>query len=427
VSRVLNVFSLSKSYRAWGSEWLRVAHWMGLPVAPQGVQAILHDVSFSINAGESIGIVGRNGAGKSTLLKIIAGTLAQSGGVIERNGSISAILELGMGFNPELSGRENAYHVSGLMGRTKAEIDGVIDAIAEFADIGAYFESPVRTYSSGMQARVAFAVATAFKPNLLIVDEALMVGDAKFQAKCYERISRYKSEGMAFILVSHSVTDIVRNCSRALLISGGTITMDGHPRDVTNVYLEELFGNGSRSSQPDLPGVGAAVSHADSVLDGRYEERLGYRKEEHRWGSGEAEILDFRIEADGVKYPSIIECGARVEFTFKCAFHADFDNVVPGIMIRTLDGHYLYGTNSIILNEGRHSIAVANGEVRTFRYSMEIPLNAGDYLISLGVSSGETMETLVPLDRRYDSVVISTTRKIPFTGIFDMNASLMAY
>ncbi|MEJ1098118.1 MULTISPECIES: ABC transporter ATP-binding protein [unclassified Pseudoxanthomonas] len=431
-SDILNVQSLGKSYAEWESEWLRFGSWLGLPFSPQREVNVLDDVSFSVSRGESIGIVGKNGAGKSTLLKIVTGTLAPTRGGVSKSGKISSILELGMGFQSELTGRENAYQISGLMGRSRAEVDAVIADIESFADIGDAFDHPVRTYSSGMQARVAFAVATAIRPDLLIVDEALTVGDAFFQAKCYERIKRYRDEGMAVLLVSHSVADIVRNCDRAILLSNGRLKMDGHPRDVTNVYLDEIFGK--RTEDPtsiaaeltEEHGQGAAENATD-LLRGIYEQRPLYRKEEYRWGNGQAVISDYLVVSETGDYPAIIECGERVRFSFRCLFKQGFDNVVPGIMIKTLDGVFVYGTNSLLLNDGWRHIAVAPGDERVFEFSLPFSLNAGDYLISLGVAAGESVETLVPLDRRYDSIILTATRQSAFTGLIDLGANLLVH
>ena len=192
---LLTVRELGKSFRDYGSEWRRFAAWFGLRVRIKSENWVLRDISFSVAPGESIGIVGQNGAGKSTLLKLITGTMKATTGTVAVHGRIAAILELGMGFDPDLSGRANVYHSAGLMGFSRRAIDGVIVDVETFAEIGEYFDEPARTYSSGMQMRVAFAVATAFRPDILIVDEALSVGDAYFQHKCFKRIREFREQG----------------------------------------------------------------------------------------------------------------------------------------------------------------------------------------------------------------------------------------
>ena len=203
MSGELHVQNLGKSYRQWGSEWRRVASWFLPFIRPREEHWVLKDVRFSVGPGEAVGIVGQNGAGKSTLLKLITGTTSPTQGQVQLRGSVAAILELGMGFNPDLTGRENAYHAAGLMGYSQADIKKAMPDIEAFAEVGEYFDQPVRTYSSGMQMRVTFSVATAFRPDLLIVDEALSVGDSYFQHKSFDRIREFQSQGCSLLIVSH--------------------------------------------------------------------------------------------------------------------------------------------------------------------------------------------------------------------------------
>jgi lipopolysaccharide transport system ATP-binding protein len=233
---LLAVTNLGKAYRTYRSEWQRMARWFYLPVKPTEEHWVLKHISFELGAGEAIGLVGQNGAGKSTLLKMITGTLQPSEGTVQVNGRIAAILELGMGFNPELTGRQNVYHAAGLMGFNASQINGAIDDIEAFAEIGEYFDHAVRTYSSGMQMRVAFSVATAFRPEILIIDEALSVGDSYFQHKSFGRIKEYQKAGTTLLIVSHDRGSIQALCSRAILLDGGTIIKDGPPEEVMDYY-----------------------------------------------------------------------------------------------------------------------------------------------------------------------------------------------
>ncbi|MBK1719777.1 ABC transporter ATP-binding protein [Thiocystis violacea] len=421
---LLRVHDAGKAYNRYASEWHRIARWFGATFQPLEQHWVLRHIRFDLAAGESLGIVGRNGAGKSTLLKMITGTLPPSEGTIQVAGRVAAILELGMGFNPEFSGRRNARHVLELMGMGRARIDQALPGIAAFADIGDYFDQPVRTYSTGMQARVAFAAATAIKPDLLIVDEVLSVGDAHFQAKCFERIARYREQGMALILVTHSVADVVAHCDRALLLRDGRLVEDGAPVHVTNLYLDDLFGRASGTARPARATDGE--SPATMGEDGRdlFHTRPGYRKEEHRWGQGGAVILDYRIVAEGEPYPPRIESGAETEFLFKVRFDADCEAVMPGLLIKTIEGIFLYGTNAFSASGGRAPvIAVCSGDILVFRFALSLALNEGHYLVSFGVSSGDPARTLIPLERRYDSVIITVGRSVPFWGIADLRGT----
>lgn len=429
---LLSVRDIGKAYDRYASEWRRVARWFGASCASLERHWVVRGIGFELAAGESLAIVGRNGAGKSTLLKMIAGTLAPSEGEIRLQGRVSAILELGLGFNPEFTGRHNARHALRLMACEHETIERVLPEIAAFADIGEYFDQPVRTYSTGMQARVAFAAATAFRPDLLIVDEVLSVGDALFQAKCFERIAGYREQGMALMLVTHSAADVVAHCERAILLRDGRLVEDGSPAHVTNLYLDDLFGRGN----PNPSTVGAdrfptegSVGAGDDILmvsdvGERFHTRPGYRKEEHRWGHGGAVILDYSVIADGRAYPPRIESGTETEFLYKVRFEADYTRVTPGLLIKTLDGLFVYGTNDFSASGGRAApIGVRAGDILIFRFRLPLNLNEGHYLISFGVSSGDPNQSLTPLERRYDAVIVDVGRTVAFWGLADLRAT----
>ena len=221
---LLRAENLGKAFRVYRSEWHRFARWLGIPIQPVEEHWVLRHISFDIRAGESIGIVGQNGAGKSTLLKILTGTQQLSEGRIEVQGNIAAILELGMGFNSDLTGRQNVYHAAGLMGFNPEQIEQAMPEIEAFAEIGEYFDEPVRTYSSGMQMRVAFSLATAHRPEILIVDEALSVGDAYFQHKCFARIREFRKHGTTLLIVTHDTQLAEDFCHRTLHMVDGRFT-----------------------------------------------------------------------------------------------------------------------------------------------------------------------------------------------------------
>lgn len=421
---VLSVSGIGKTYVQYRNEFQRVLSWFGAPVRIADETEILRDISFELPTGEALGIVGVNGAGKSTLLKIIAGTLQPTAGQSQVNGRVAALLELGMGFNPNLTGADNARHSLGLAGFSLHEIERKLSGIEEFADIGAYFNQPARVYSSGMQARVAFAVATAWRPDLLIVDEALSVGDAFFQAKCFARINEYIDGGTSLILVTHSVDAVVRHCDRALYLEGGRIKADGDPRTVTNMYLEAI-------TQPTPASAGNHLSRREQRLDTwassdqqRFHERGGYLSSEHRWGNGDAEILDFCVRQESSTYPANIKSGARVRFEYSVLFHEVVNHPVPGLLIKTIEGIFLFGTNSILCQPGSKHAPCEVGTLKRYAFTITLGVASGDYLVSFGVSSENPVsKELTPLDRRYDSVLISVTDGT-FTGLVDLSATL---
>ncbi len=233
---VLRVDGLGKAFRTYGSEWSRVLSWFGRAPDIVKEQWVLRNIGFRVAPGEAVGLVGQNGAGKSTLLKLITGTLRPTAGRVDVHGRIAAILELGMGMNPEFTGRQNVYNVAGLMGFTRERIDSLMPEIEDFAEIGDYFDQPLRIYSSGMQMRVAFSVATAVKPDILIVDEALSVGDAYFQHKSFDRIREFRERGTTLLIVSHDRSAIQTLCDRAILLERGAQIKDGTPEEVMDLY-----------------------------------------------------------------------------------------------------------------------------------------------------------------------------------------------
>jgi lipopolysaccharide transport system ATP-binding protein len=370
-----------------------------------------------------VGIIGINGAGKSTLLKMITGTTQPTTGSVHITGRVAALLELGMGFHPDFTGRQNVFMAGQLLGYGVDYIAALMPEIETFAEIGDYIDQPVRIYSSGMQVRLAFAVSTATRPDILIIDEALSVGDAYFQAKCYKRINQFKEQGSTLIFVSHSPGDVVKHCERAIMLKNSRIQMDGSSRDVTNLYLDELFGKRRDNDKTLPPSRTPSELTLLSESTDEFHTRPGYNPNEHRWGHGGAAILDYLVVADDRRYPSRIESNTKTDFYFKVRFDTDFESVVPGFLIKTLEGIFLYGTNSFMSTRGRERISTRAGDVRVFKFSLPLTLNEGYYLFSFGISSGDPLHELIPLDRRYDSVLLHVERALQFWGIVDLEAS----
>ncbi len=364
---LLMVEDVSKSYVVYASEVRRFARWFGVPVTPVEEHKILQHITFRVGAGESIGIVGQNGAGKSTLLKIIAGTTQQSSGRVTSVGRVSALLELGLGFNPELSGRENARHAAGLMGESQQKIDALIASIEEFAEVGEYFDQPLRTYSSGMQMRVAFSVATAVRPDLLIVDEALAVGDAYFVHKCFKRIREYRDAGTTLLIVSHDPAAIQSLCDRAILIDGGHLVRDGAPSEVLDYYnaLVAAKENGKIITERD--GEGRAAT---------------------RSGSGEATISALEMRDRSGQVVEYIGVGDEVGLHARVEVNASVDQLVFGYMIRDRLGQAIFGTNTFHTSQVRRGLQAGERVEFTARFAAN--LGPGTYSVSVALSSTET-------------------------------------
>ncbi|WP_114241365.1 ABC transporter ATP-binding protein [Dyella sp. C9] len=418
---IVNLEGLGKSYRSYRSQWNRFAGWFG----KKGGFAdhwILRNVNLTVRAGESIGILGRNGAGKSTLLKMIAGTLEPSCGTLQVNGRVTAILELGMGFNLEFTARENVMHACGLMGYAREDILAAMPGIEEFAGIDEYFDQPMRAYSSGMQMRVAFAAATAFRPDLLIIDEAMSVGDLSFQAKCFKRIGELKETGTTLLYVSHAVTDVTKHCQRCIYIRDHTIYMDGPSRDVGNAYLDDLFGSSSDKAAKVDGASTAAAGEFDPDVEERFHTRPFYRAEEYRWGDSGARIIDYRLVSDGQEFPPLLQSGQTCRLSYRVLFEREVARPVFGLLIKSHDGVFLYGTNSHLSesDEAKGVYPAGSSVVANFEFPWHF--NAGAYLISVGVSEERGEGDLLPLDRRYDAIMVTTDNPRRGSGIIDLGA-----
>ena len=366
---ILEIKNLYKSYRRYNSNWHRLAGWLGNDLASPEQSAVLQDINLQVSRGEALGVLGNNGAGKSTLLKIVAGTLARTAGTMTCKGRIAAILELGMGFNPELSGRQNVIFAAGLMGFSKAEIDQKLPDIEAFAEVGEYFDRPVRTYSSGMQMRVAFAVATAWQPDLLVIDEALSVGDAYFQAKSFAKIKEFRARGSALILVSHDRNAILNVCDSAILLDGGRIVHKGPPQEVFEHYNALLSG--------------------DLVEVVRLDERESGNKSLRSSSGNRAAIFESVsvLNADG-KIVDTICVGETVVFECQIAVKANLPKLVVGFGIHDRLGQVIFGTNTHLTNQVTHNLSKGDKLVAIIKFPAN--LGVGTYSLQLALTDRET-------------------------------------
>jgi lipopolysaccharide transport system ATP-binding protein len=373
---LLTVNNLGKAYRVYASEFQRIGRWFGLPTKPSEEHWVLKHISFSINPGEAIGIVGQNGAGKSTLLKMITGTLQPTEGSVQVNGRIAAILELGMGFTPDLTGRQNVFHAAGLMGFSAEQINEVIDDIEAFAEIGEYFDEPVRTYSSGMQMRVAFAVATAIRPEILIVDEALSVGDSYFQHKSFDRIREFQAQGTTLLIVSHDRGAIQALCNRAILLEKGTVIKDGKPEEVMDFYNALIAEKENATVQ------------VRELQDGSTQTRSG---------SGEANIESVTLHnaaGDPIEYVSV---GENVSLRINTKINSAIPELVVGYLIKDRLGQPVFGTNTHHLGCKLDSLEV--GETVSYSFRFAANLGVGSYSIAVALHTTDSH-----LSRNYEWV-----------------------
>jgi lipopolysaccharide transport system ATP-binding protein len=361
---VLRVNNLSKSYIKYRSEIYRFLGWVGFKYLPYTETKVLSNITFDVKKGETVGIVGQNGAGKSTLLKIIASTLKQSSGTVQVYGKISALLELGLGFHPELTGRQNCYVYGGLMGYTRAQMDDVIESIKEFTEIGDYFEQPVRTYSSGMQMRVAFSAATAFRPDIFIVDEALSVGDAYFQHKSFRKIREFREQGTTILFVSHDRGAVQSICDRAILLEKGELIKDGDPEVVLNYYNALIAAKeNSFIKEDNIAGIKKTLS-----------------------GNSKVVLENVYVANDNNEKVEFVKVGEKICLNVVIYAKEFVDELVVGFAIRDRLGLDVFGTNSFYLDK---VVKQVEGGCRyLYKFMFDANLGAGSYSITIAAHKG---------------------------------------
>jgi lipopolysaccharide transport system ATP-binding protein len=367
---VLTLDNLGKCYASYSSLAARIASWCGVAVARRNPHWAVRGVSFELKAGEAIALIGSNGAGKSTLLKLITGTIQPNEGGIASHAKVSSILELGLGFNPEFSGRENVRFAGGLMGMSSKRIDELMPDIEAFSELGAFFDQPLRVYSSGMQARLAFSVATAERPDLLIVDEVLSVGDSYFQHKSFDRIRRYKEAGTSLLFVTHNMADVRALCERVLLLEKGQVLKDGPADEVTDFY-------NARVAQRE--------AEAQKVLQERGED--GWLKT--RSGTGEARMKKLTLlDAASRQVLEVARTGQELILRAEVEIVQAIPHLVLGFMLRDRTGHVVWGTNTFHTGQALHDLPA--GRQVTFEWRFRCSLGPGSYGFSPALVSTDT-------------------------------------
>ena len=388
----------------------------------------LRGMDLSIRRGESVGIIGRNGSGKSTLLQMICGILPPTEGEVRVQGRVAALLELGAGFNPEFSGRDNVYLKASLLGLSHAEIDRRYDDILAFAEIGAFIDQPVKTYSSGMFMRLAFAVSVCSSPDILIVDEALGVGDAYFQNKCKKRIAEIREDGCTLLFVTHSVDALSQLCDRGIVLDQGSKIFDGEVRPAMATYLKLVFGNAARperkraaqaASVRATAGTDAKSQLLQSGEHDLFDTRPGYNHDEIRVGNRKATVADIAFE--GQSSAPVFAPGQDIDLSLRFVFHENLSRLIFGAQIRDADGHLVYSSNSFFQSGRLHE--AEGGEIRIGHFILRGILLPGRYLLTVGLAHYDEAGTqVVALDRRHDAIwiTVAASGSGKANGIADM-------
>lgn len=456
----IRVSHLQKKYKLYAHNRDRVIDALHLSKKPRYTEHLaLDDISLEIRRGETVGIIGTNGSGKSTILKIITGVLSATKGEVEVNGRISALLELGAGFNMEYNGIDNIYLNGTMIGFSEKEIEEKMDDILEFADIGEYVYQPVKTYSSGMFMRLAFAVAINIDPEILIVDEALSVGDVFFQAKCYHKFEDFKKAGKTVLFVSHDLSSISKYCDRVVLLNQGHKLGEGSPKDMIDLYKQVLVGQFATDPEaaqhnPDAEqgagtknaegAQGAAAADGQSkdgaaqVGDAKSGEQNGEQSgsgaagdsgnqsdtvarntETLEYGSRKAEITGFGMYDDKGRPNSTVLKGAECTFFMDVEIHEDIPAPIFALSIKNVQGVEITGTNTMA--EKAFLDPVKAGEKKHITFRQRIDLQGGEYLISLGVTGFE-QENFTVYHRLYDVMNLTVVSDKNTVGYYDMNS-----
>ncbi|MCR5558189.1 MAG: ABC transporter ATP-binding protein [Butyrivibrio sp.] len=451
----IEVKNLTKSYRLYDKPMDRLKDSLGLAGKRKFKEHLaLNNVSLSVKKGETVGIIGTNGSGKSTILKIITGVLTPTSGEVNVDGHISALLELGAGFNMEYNGIDNIYLNGMMIGFSEDEITKRLDSILEFADIGDYVYQPVKTYSSGMFVRLACAVAINIDPEILIVDEALSVGDVFFQAKCYHKFEEFKNQGKTILFVSHDLSSISKYCDRAVLLNQGVLLGEGTPKEMIDIYKQVLVGQYPLPSSDvenllddeDIRKRAADASdEADSKIAKNSDSANGKKKGKKadsgksdnagtavaagdasvknpdtlEYGDGAAVIEEFyATDASGMRSNSIIK-GTDFSVHMKVRFNRDVSAPIFAFTFKNIMGIEITGTNSMV--EKAFLDPVKAGDVKEISFTQNMTLQGGEYLISFGVTGFEK-DNFTVYHRLYDALNITVVSDKNTVGYYDMNS-----
>lgn len=410
----IKVDNISKLYKLYDKPSDRFKEALGLTRKQRYKEHYaLNNVSFDVKRGETVGIIGTNGSGKSTILKIITGVLNPTSGNVAINGRISALLELGAGFNMEYTGIENIYLNGTMIGFSREEIDQKLQDILDFADIGEFVNQPVKTYSSGMFVRLAFAVAINIEPEILIVDEALSVGDVFFQAKCFHKFEEFKSEGKTILFVSHDMSSIQRYCDRVILLNRGIKAAEDSPKTVIDLYKKLLVHADISMEEIEEEKEPEVVLNPDEV----WKTNFAVNPDCIEYGEKKAEIVDFAILDEKNGYSNITENGKYFSVRMKIRFAETISDPIFAFTIKNVQGVEIAGTNTMYENINMGKCAA--GEVKQVEFKQKAVFQPGEYLVSLGCTGYQDGEFVV-YHRLYDVVSLHVVSDKKMVGFFDM-------
>lgn len=416
---VIEIKNISKIYNLYNKPSDRLKAALFARQSRHTEFAALNNVSFNVNKGEILGIIGKNGSGKSTILKIITSVLTPTSGECIVKGKIAALLELGAGFNMEYTGIENIYLNGQMIGFSKEEMDKKLQDIIDFADIGEHIYQPVKTYSSGMFARLAFSVAISVDPDILIVDEALSVGDVFFQNKCYRRFEEFRERGKTILFVTHDMGSVIRYCNRCVLLNAGKKVAEGNPQEMVDLYKRIMVGQWNENEESSDEASSIQTSNVKN--DQLWKDQISTNPDIEVYGDGRADIIDFGIFSDTGDIGNNVYKGDYYSVKMKVRINEDNLNPIFAFKLRDIKGTELTGTNTML--EDIDTSQCKKGDIVTITFRQKQYLQPGQYLVSLGCTAFEG-DQFVVYCRNYNCCVLGVVAQKGTIGIFDSESEV---
>ena len=425
---VLKIDGLTKGYKMFARKKDRMLETLFPAIERHGVFEAMHDFNLEVRKGEVLGVLGKNGAGKSTLLKMITGVVTPTSGTIEAKGKISSLLELGTAFNQELTGYANIYQHGQVMGLTNEEIKAREKEIIEFADIGDHLYQPVKTYSSGMFARLAFACAINVDPDILIVDEVLSVGDMSFQLKCFKKFQQFKESGKTILFVTHSITDILRNCTRTIIIDSGKKIFDGDVKEGVEKYKKIIVGLDEKQSKQGLQTDKQILEENPNYKNNKalkgeeWKTHFNENPNLIQYGNGAAEVIDYGMFDEKGNYISVLENDKTVVLKSKILFHQDVKDPIFTMTVKDFKGLEMAGTNTLI--EKVATGEYKKGDVVIAEFKQVINVAPGKYTLSFSCTHFNHKGELEVLNRKYDALLIEVLSTKDTVGLMRLDSDI---
>lgn len=416
---VIEIKNISKIYNLYNKPSDRLKEALFARQSRHTEFAALNNVSFNVNKGEILGIIGKNGSGKSTILKIITSVLTPTSGECIVKGKIAALLELGAGFNMEYTGIENIYLNGQMIGFSKDEMDKKLQDIIDFADIGEHIYQPVKTYSSGMFARLAFSVAISVDPDILIVDEALSVGDVFFQNKCYRRFEEFRERGKTILFVTHDMGSVIRYCNRCVLLNAGKKVAEGKPQEMVDLYKRIMVGQWNENEESS--DEASPVQSSNVKNDQLWKDQISTNPDIEVYGDGRADIIDFGIFSDTGDIGNNVYKGDYYSVKMKVRINEDNLNPIFAFKLRDIKGTELTGTNTML--EDIDTSQCKKGDIVTITFRQKQYLQPGQYLVSFGCTAFEG-DQFVVYCRNYNCCVLGVVAQKGTIGIFDSESEV---